>query len=64
MRMFHTLSRFWGDERGISSVEYALILAVVAGAISVAAGALGEAVGNEIGLAADCVGDSDVCDQL
>ena len=64
MGMGKSFHRFWSDESGISSVEYALLMAIVAGSISIAAGSLGTAVGNEIDTAADCVGDSVRCNDL
>ncbi len=51
-RLFH---RMWKDESGISSVEYALLLALIAAGIAVAASALGDAVETEINQAANCV---------
>ncbi len=42
------LSNLWNDESGISSVEYALLLAFVAAGIILAAGALSDAVTNEM----------------
>jgi Flp pilus assembly pilin Flp len=48
-------ARLWCDERGISSVEYALLLSFVAASIIVAAGALSLAVSNEMTDAADCI---------
>ena len=55
-RLFH---RMWKDESGISSVEYALLLALIAAGIAVAADALGEAVENEINAAATCIASTD-----
>ncbi len=49
------LARLWSDESGISSVEYALLLAFIAAGVAVAADQLGLAVETEIGLAADCI---------
>ncbi len=49
------LSRLWNDESGISSVEYALLLAFVAAGIIAAAGALGTAVQDEMSDVADCI---------
>ncbi len=49
------LSNLWKDESGISSVEYALLLAFVAAGIIVAADALSNAVSNEMDEAADCI---------
>jgi len=45
----------WHDESGISSVEYALLLAFVAGGIIVAAGELSTAITGEMSGAADCI---------
>ena len=42
------LTRLWSDERGISSVEYALLLAFVAAGIILAADTLSNAVSNEM----------------
>ena len=42
------LARFWSDHGGISSVEYALLLAFVAAGIIGAAGELSNAVENEM----------------
>ena len=61
MEMGRLLRRLWSDESGVSSVEYALLLAVVAGAIAVGAGNLGGAVATEVNQAAECVGDSSTC---
>ena len=49
------LTRLWNDESGISSVEYALLLAFVAAGIIVAADSLSNAVSNEMNQAADCI---------
>lgn len=48
-------ARFWGDVRGISSVEYALLLAFVGIGIVGAAGALSTAVQNEMTDTASCI---------
>ena len=66
MGMAKVLRRLWKDESGISSVEYALLLALIAAGIAVAATALGTAVSNEINDAAECInaddpGDPGVC---
>ncbi len=53
MRTF--LNNLWTDESGISSVEYALLLAFVAAGIIVAADALSNAVSNEMDEAASCI---------
>ena len=56
MKKFATLiNDFWNDESGISSVEYALLLAFVAGGIIVAADELSTAISGEMSAAADCV---------
>ncbi len=49
------LSNLWNDESGISSVEYALLLAFVAAGIIVAADSLSNAVSNEMEDAAGCI---------
>ena len=49
------LSHLWNDESGISSVEYALLLAFVAAGIIFGAEALSNAVENEMNEAADCI---------
>ncbi len=49
------LTRLWNDESGISSVEYALLLAFVAAGIIVAADQLSNAVSNEMTEAAGCI---------
>ncbi len=51
-KFFTTL---WHDESGISSVEYALLLAFVAAGIILAADQLSNAVSNEMEEAADCI---------
>lgn len=47
--------RLWAAESGISSVEYALLLAFVAGGIILGAEALSTAVSDEMESAADCI---------
>ncbi len=49
------LTKLWQDESGISSVEYALLLAFIGGAIILAADALGDAVADEMNDTADCI---------
>ncbi len=49
------LGEFLSDESGISSVEYALLLAFVAGGIIMGAGFLSEAVEGELGCAANTI---------
>jgi Flp pilus assembly pilin Flp len=53
--MVKFLSNLWNDESGISSVEYALLLAFVAAGIIVAADQLSNAVSNEMEGAANCI---------
>ncbi len=53
MRKF--LSNLWNDESGISSVEYALLLAFVAAGIITAAELLSNAVQNEMTTTATCI---------
>ncbi len=57
MRKF--LSNLWNDESGISSVEYALLLAFVAAGIIMAADLLSNAVSNEMEDAAECISTGD-----
>ena len=42
------LTRLWADERGLSSVEYAMLLAIIAGGIIMAADLLRGAVSNQM----------------
>ena len=56
MRKITTLiSKLWSDESGISSVEYALLLAFVAAGIITAAELLSNAVENEMTETAACI---------
>ncbi len=48
-------ARLWIDQSGISSVEYALLLAFVAAGIITAAELLSNAVENEMTNVADCI---------
>ena len=48
-------TKLWNDESGISSVEYALLLAFVAAGIIAAAGTLSNAVQNEMTETAACI---------
>ena len=43
------------DQGGASAAEYALILAIVGGAIAIAALALGNAVANSMNRASNCI---------
>jgi Flp pilus assembly pilin Flp len=53
MRVF--LSDLWNDDRGISSVEYALLLSFVAAGLIVAATVLSGAVVNKMDFATVCI---------
>ncbi len=55
MYVLKILTRLWNDESGISSVEYALLLAFIAAGIITAAELLSNAVENEMIDAADCI---------
>ena len=55
------ISRIWADESGISSVEYALLLAFVAAGIITAAGYLSNAVQNEMIETAGCIENGAGC---
>jgi pilus assembly protein Flp/PilA len=46
---------FLSDETGASSAEYALILAIVGGAIAMAAMSMGGAIGTSVNNMADCI---------
>ncbi len=59
-RMRQSLVRLWTDESGISSVEYALLLAFIAAGIIVAAEGLSNAVQNEMEDAASCIEGTNV----
>jgi Flp pilus assembly pilin Flp len=49
------LTELWNDESGISSVEYALLLAFIAAGIIIGAEALSNAVEGEMESAASCI---------
>ena len=48
-------SEFLADERGVSSVEYAVLLAFVGAGIVIGMQALSKSVGDEMTRVADCV---------
>jgi len=52
MRAFISMLR---DESGASAAEYALILAIVGGAIALAAITLGKTIGNSLVTASNCI---------
>ena len=54
------LTKLWNDESGISSVEYALLLAFVAAGIIAGAELLSNAVENEMKDTATCI-ETGVC---
>ncbi len=53
------ITKMWNVESGISSVEYALLLAFVAAGIILAADSLSNAVSNEMLGAAGCIESTD-----
>ena len=55
------VGEFIANESGISSVEYALLLAFVAGGIIVGAGLLSDAVQTEMKETAECIDGSVAC---
>ncbi len=60
-RLKQNLARLWNDESGISSVEYALLLAFVAAGIITAAELLSNAVSNEMEDSACLIETGSVC---
>ena len=52
------LQELWADERGISSVEYAMLRAMIAGGIIMGAEMLSGAVSNEMTEAAGLIDDA------
>jgi pilus assembly protein Flp/PilA len=58
MRTFIKLLK---DESGASAAEYALILAIVGGAIAIAALALGGAVSSSMNRATSCINSPSTC---
>ncbi len=55
------VTRLWNDESGISSVEYALLLAFIAAGIITAADLLSNAVQNEMTETAACIEGNGTC---
>jgi Flp pilus assembly pilin Flp len=55
------LKTFWADESGISSIEYALLLAFIAGGVALAATQLGQAVNTKLTNAGTCIADGTNC---
>ncbi len=60
-RGWERVARLWSDENGISSVEYALLLAFIASGIILGAETLSNAVENELTETA-ALFDEDACD--
>ena len=56
-----TLMNLLNDEAGASAAEYALILAIIGGAIALAAIGLGNAVSGSMNRAANCVKNTATC---
>jgi pilus assembly protein Flp/PilA len=52
MKIFIPMLR---DESGASAAEYALILAIIGGAIAIAAVTLGGSISNALGKASNCI---------
>ena len=55
------LAKIWSDDSGISSVEYALLLAFVAAGIILGAEVLADAVEDEMFQAASCIEGTGTC---
>ena len=55
------LAKLWNDENGISSVEYALLLAFIAAGLIIGAEALSTAVEGELNDTAGCIDGSGTC---
>ena len=53
--VLRNLWALWRDESGISSVEYALLLAFIGGGIILAADELATAVGDQMNVTAVCI---------
>lgn len=49
------LTKFIRDDSGASAAEYALILAIIGGAIALAAITLGKTIGNTLTAGASCI---------
>ena len=56
-----TLINLMKDDSGASAAEYALILAIIGGAIALAAIGLGNAVSGSMNRAASCVKNTSTC---
>ena len=58
-RIVAFMRRLGRDRRGISSVEYALLLAFVGGGIIIAAQTLSNAIKDEMNATANCINGND-----
>ncbi len=60
------LAKLWNDESGLTATEYGLMLALLGAAIVIGADALGDAIGNELSAAAECIdgNGTTACDSL
>ena len=50
-----TFIKLYGDKRGASAAEYALILAIIGAVIAIAALGLADAIGNAMDSTANCI---------
>ncbi len=57
VQMYLMFRRFFGDQRGISAIEYAVLAAIILVAIAIALGTFGDQIGNWFSGAADAVQD-------
>ena len=65
LRIKNFVTSFLREQTGISSVEYALMLAFMGGAIVLGATVLGDSVGAKLSTAADCINNvAGACDSL
>ena len=60
-RSVRFLSRFWHEEGGAISAEYALILGIIVIGIAIATGVLGSSLLDAMDNASECVGDGGNC---
>ncbi len=51
----HTFIHMLKDDSGASAAEYALILAIIGGAIAIASVTLGKTIGNSLTKASTCI---------
>ncbi len=61
-RLRQLLARLWTDERAITSVEYAMLLAMISGGIVMGAEFLSGAVSDQMSEAAALFGDDGIVD--